>query len=888
MTIGAGAAGPIPGRDAEQRALLAIPRRFIVSLLLLFAAATIVFLIFRVVADDVAQLFPEASSEEIRALKARLGADKNVAAQYGEWLGDLVRLDTGNSLYGRMPVFDLIGDRIWRTVELWLAASLLALMLALPAVLFIAGHSENRRRGSLAPWLLLPLAIIWVGLAIADGAALHRGNTVAFILLSVVSVGALAVVTFVGGWERKGSLGPVLGLGFFTFAMVLLCIWRGLMPESGFPLSLLVAGTFGFMVSGALGAGSGKDTMAGILGPLFGGTFLAAMPAFVISFLAVVIVIEHLDWFPSTRVQQLTFSIFSLALAPMAVLALAGQREAARWNDVIDTVGAERLVAHLALNLVGNLLRYSGVILAMTVLLEVVFNIPGAGHLLVDSVVRRDFPVSSTVAVVYAFLAIAGKFAGDIVLAVDDLLMARVRVPSSEGSMMSASSQNVSQPDATLPRGGSRRTWIPVAIISALLLALIVFVAAFASLITDGDPRHITIQSRLVGPGQDGFLLGTDQIGRDIYSQLVHAVQKELIVQIIVTVIVVLLALGWGVLAGYVRRRQSAQGDILYDLVSFPLEALASMPFLVFAVIIMVVKGSSVANVVLVGVLVVGPRAAIVVRDLVASRPDERGHGTSLVVVGVVVAFFIMAGTFLVSVSLSFLGFGIPPSDPSLGGMLGGARNFVRVAPWAVVAPALAISFISFAWLLPSALLSRWWGFGSDAVLQPDGDLRSGPTPSLAFAPGPSQMVLSEAAQVAPSVRGPTSGTRVEYAGFWRRFVAWIVDALVLLIPNVILALVNLVVPFLGSVLGIILGWLYFAIMESSNSQATIGKMTMGIIVTDARGNKISFGQATGRYFAKILSSLILLIGYLMAGWTAKKQALHDMIADTLVVVKPQ
>jgi uncharacterized RDD family membrane protein YckC len=81
-------------------------------------------------------------------------------------------------------------------------------------------------------------------------------------------------------------------------------------------------------------------------------------------------------------------------------------------------------------------------------------------------------------------------------------------------------------------------------------------------------------------------------------------------------------------------------------------------------------------------------------------------------------------------------------------------------------------------------------------------------------------------------------------------------------------------------------GWLYFAMMESSNKMATLGKMAIGIKVTDLNGNRISFGRATGRYFAKILSGMILMIGYIMAGFTEKKQALHDMIASCLVVMK--
>jgi Tfp pilus assembly major pilin PilA len=72
--------------------------------------------------------------------------------------------------------------------------------------------------------------------------------------------------------------------------------------------------------------------------------------------------------------------------------------------------------------------------------------------------------------------------------------------------------------------------------------------------------------------------------------------------------------------------------------------------------------------------------------------------------------------------------------------------------------------------------------------------------------------------------------------------------------------------------------------MQSSSRQATLGKMALGIKVTSAEGERISFLRATGRYFATILSGLILMIGYLLAAFTQRKQALHDMIAGTLVV----
>ena len=82
----------------------------------------------------------------------------------------------------------------------------------------------------------------------------------------------------------------------------------------------------------------------------------------------------------------------------------------------------------------------------------------------------------------------------------------------------------------------------------------------------------------------------------------------------------------------------------------------------------------------------------------------------------------------------------------------------------------------------------------------------------------------------------------------------------------------------------IVVGWLYHSFLESSSWQGSVGKKLLGLRVTDMNGQRISFGKATGRYFGKILSAMICLIGFIMAAFTAKQQALHDMLAGTLVV----
>jgi uncharacterized RDD family membrane protein YckC len=124
------------------------------------------------------------------------------------------------------------------------------------------------------------------------------------------------------------------------------------------------------------------------------------------------------------------------------------------------------------------------------------------------------------------------------------------------------------------------------------------------------------------------------------------------------------------------------------------------------------------------------------------------------------------------------------------------------------------------------------------------------------------------------------------YAGFWKRVVALLVDTLILFILLIPVALFSLVdslvwVYYVGSIL---LNWLYFAFFESGGWKATPGKKLLKISVVNLSGDRISFARASGRYFAKFFSAIILGIGYLMAAFTSKKQALHDIIADTLVI----
>ena len=143
----------------------------------------------------------------------------------------------------------------------------------------------------------------------------------------------------------------------------------------------------------------------------------------------------------------------------------------------------------------------------------------------------------------------------------------------------------------------------------------------------------------------------------------------------------------------------------------------------------------------------------------------------------------------------------------------------------------------------------------------------------------------------------------IGYAGFWKRFAAFLIDALIITIVGagvgIILAIFlvyafdvapdALVMPAAEAgfnILGLLIGSSYFIFMECSSLKGTIGKIALGIKVTDLEGNQIGFGKAFCRYFLKILSAIIIGIGFLMVAFTERKQGLHDSISGCLVVNK--
>ncbi len=180
------------------------------------------------------------------------------------------------------------------------------------------------------------------------------------------------------------------------------------------------------------------------------------------------------------------------------------------------------------------------------------------------------------------------------------------------------------------------------------------------------------------------------------------------------------------------------------------------------------------------------------------------------------------------------------------------------------------------------------------------------PAGPVAYAGGSSQAPYADPAGLVVS-RGFT------YAGFWLRLVAALIDGVIMSValcvllvplflltgfgahldgmvqrhgqpdPALVVGLIGMI--FVFAVVSVLIQWLYHAYLESGEKQATWGKQALGLYVTDLMGNPVTFGRASGRFFAKMVTGMIPLgIGYIMAGFTERKQALHDMIASCLVL----
>lgn len=247
----------------------------------------------------------------------------------------------------------------------------------------------------------------------------------------------------------------------------------------------------------------------------------------------------------------------------------------------------------------------------------------------------------------------------------------------------------------------------PLGALGAAIMTLFVFTALFAEFLTVNDPLSTNAAMSLAPPG-NGYWMGADNFGRDVYSRIVFGARISLTVGICATAMGCFFGVTLGLLSGYL----SGWVDLLIQRV---IDIMQALPLLVLALVMSAALGPSVQNVIFAIAIPLIPSVARVIRaNTLALREQPfveaaRAIGMSDLRIAlrhvlpntlaplIVLATAQLGSTILVEASLSFLGLGIPEPFPSWGRMLSeSAAEYVRVAPWLVIFPGIAISLAVF------------------------------------------------------------------------------------------------------------------------------------------------------------------------------------------------
>ena len=260
----------------------------------------------------------------------------------------------------------------------------------------------------------------------------------------------------------------------------------------------------------------------------------------------------------------------------------------------------------------------------------------------------------------------------------------------------------------------------PIGFIGLFMVTVIVFLAIGADVFSFVDPNEGDFRVRLEGPSRDHWF-GTDNLGRDQWSRIVHGARLSVIVGFASVGFGTLVGLAVGVSAGYM-------GGRLDSLSQRIVEIMLSLPDLLMALVLVATLGSGPDKVVLALAIIFIPSTVRVVRGTVLSAKENmyvdaaRALGASQfrimfrhILPNVTATYLVLASSFLgvavlIEATLSFLGLGVPPPQASWGRMLSGSvRDFAVTAPWMVIFPGLAISWLVIGFnLFGDALRDIW------------------------------------------------------------------------------------------------------------------------------------------------------------------------------------
>lgn len=385
-----------------------------------------------------------------------------------------------------------------------------------------------------------------------------------------------------------------------------------------------------------------------------------------------------------------------LAGAVMVRVVRSSMVEVLDSQDIEPSRGSRLPVRACLVRCLGNVLIWTpilfGVFLAGAIVVETVLVVPGIGSLAVSAAQARDYPVLQAVAMVAAGMAA-------IVLGFSLVAGLLVRRLDPGAAVRPATGQPVST-RRSIPPDPSMSIARKVPRVPLIAVGILLVVAALAPIIATQDPVRVSIEDASSSPGA-GHLLGTDALGRDVLSRLIHGARPGLAVALLSLIPVAVVGGGLGLLSGYAGGKVDA-------IITGALDNIPAFPLLLLAILVTAAFDSGLAGLPIAVTLALWPGIARATRDEVAVLKARGGFSLSNAINPIIALLALHFGlSILMEATLSFLGLGIEPPTPSWGGMMAVPMQQVRAAPWLVIFPGLALTALTVTMIASNFRWSR-------------------------------------------------------------------------------------------------------------------------------------------------------------------------------------
>ena len=395
-------------------------------------------------------------------------------------------------------------------------------------------------------------------------------------------------------------------------------------------------------------------------------------------------------WMPENAPALIYLTALCASLLPAGLLIQAGHGEIAEWPEKTRFL---TLAYHQVIKMIIRLFRMIGIIIVITLPI-------GLGELLINSTFMRDFPVVFGIAWIFVMMVVLVKMVAELL---------EIAYNYKYKPVLSAEEVKKESPlQFAIPKG-----WL---IFSLALVALIILLAIIGPLLAPYGMNEIHLVDRLSPPSAK-YLLGTDQLGRDILSRMLYAIRTDVLIGLGCAVVLSIIAAGWEILAAYCRKMNNRLGDTLEDVVMLPREIMCAFPWLVLLLLLMsLMADTSIILVAVIAGVVMAPHAIGMIQEGYRSAPNGTDWLQSVLKAIPVIFIFTTAGVIIYVSALSYLGAGVPPGTSELRSMLSDeGRKYIEQNPWIAIWPGLCLTFIITVFVMTGDALLERRGFRSKA-----------------------------------------------------------------------------------------------------------------------------------------------------------------------------